>query len=167
MLWHMIRLATIRKHHGSYNTRSRDPARELQLFQHTHPSWMFQHPPTSATRLSVSPLTIRANSRTSYQVIGLVVERLDRFSPRLPLDGELSTIPNCCLQFDDDHTSCHLNQHLARSWWWVLRVRSYGPEDSTWNLLAYSGLREFSIREESSSKETWLGWMQPGEVYQM
>ena len=34
-----------------------------------------------------------------------------------------------------------------------------------WNLLAYSGLREFFIREESSSRKTRLDWTQLGEVF--
>ena len=77
------------------------------------------------------------------------------------------TTPNCCLLFGDNYTGCYLDQHLPKLRWWVLKVRSYGPKNSSWNLLAYSGLQEFFIREESSSKETRLGWTQPGKVYQM
>ena len=80
---------------------------------------------------------------------------------------QLSTICNRCSQFGDNHTGCHLDQRLPRSRWWVLRVRPYGPEDSMWNLLAYSGLWEFSIWEESSSRETRLDWTQLGEVSQV
>ena len=36
-----------------------------------------------------------------------------------------------------------------------------------WNLLAYLGLRKFSIREESSSRKTRLDWTQLGEVFQV
>ena len=91
MSWHVIRSATTREHHGSYNTRPRDPARKLQLFQHPH------------IRNTVSSSTIRA---TSGSVVGFLhhlckrsdrlssyrlsvsfpsAQRSDRFSPRLPI----------------------------------------------------------------------------------
>ena len=140
MSWHVIRSATTRKHHGSYNTQPRDPAREL--FQYPHIRNMvssstiratsgsvvssLQHPRKRPDRLSSYwlsiPFTIRANGQIDYQVIGC------RFppSPSAQTVGSVQslitgwmvscqTTPNRCSQFGDDHTGCHLDQHLPRS----------------------------------------------------
>ena len=82
------------------------------------------------------PFTICANSRIGYQVIGCRFPaspsaqtiRLVQFSIIGWMVSCQMTL-NCCLQFGNNHTGCHLDQHLPRSRWWVLRVRLYGSED--------------------------------------
>ena len=140
MSWHVIRSATTHEHHGSYNTRPRDPAWELFQYPHIRntvssstiramsrsvvsslhhprkrPDWL------SSYRLSV-PFTIRANGRIGYQVIGCWFPP----SPSAQTVGlvqssitgwmvSCQTTPNRCSQFGDDHISCHLDQQLPRS----------------------------------------------------
>ena len=64
--WHVIRSATTRKHHKSYNMRQRDPMREL--FQYLH------------IRNTVSSSTIRATSGLVVSSLHHPCKRPDRLS---------------------------------------------------------------------------------------
>ena len=74
----------------------------------------------------------------------------------LVISYRLLTTPNCCSQFDGN-----LNKGLpSRSTPAEVTVVDSQSEviraKTLWNLLTYLGLREFSIREESSSRKTRL-----------
>ncbi len=76
-------------------------------------------------------------------------------------------MPNRCLQFGGN-LSKGLSSKSTPAKVAVVDFQNEVIRAKTlWNLLAYLGLQEFSLREESSSRKTRLDWTQSGEVFQV